>query len=72
MPRELLSPAGGMHADGHVRLIEHQLAQIATALGLAAALGRTLVLPPVTRLPCLTSQGEGVARSRPPPLRESP
>ena len=48
VPRQLLSPAGGMRADGHVRLIEHQLAQIATALGLAAALGRTLVLPPVT------------------------
>ena len=37
-----------MDAGGHIRLIEYQLAQIAMALGLAAALGRTLILPPVT------------------------
>ena len=28
VPYHLLSPDGGMHADGHVRLIEHQLAQV--------------------------------------------
>ena len=48
VPEALLSPPGGMRATGHIALIEHQLKQIAAALGLAAALGRVLILPAVT------------------------
>ena len=50
VPEALLSP-GGMHAPNtartHIRLIEHQLAQLGSALALARALGRKLLLPPI-------------------------
>jgi len=51
VPEALLSPAGGMHAPNtarnHIRLVEHQLAQLGGALALARALGRKLLLPPI-------------------------
>lgn len=48
VPAALVSPAGGMTADGHVALMEHQLSQLAIGLALAIALGRKLILPPLT------------------------
>ena len=46
-PPALIHPPGGMNVAGHVRLISHQLRQIRSALALAHALGRKLILPPV-------------------------
>lgn len=48
VPDAAVSPPGGMSVQGHVALVNHQLAQIRSALALAQALGRKLVLPPVT------------------------
>ena len=48
VPHEMLHPQGGMSVGGHIKLINHQLKQIRSALALATALGRKLVLPPVT------------------------
>ena len=47
-PHELVYPAGGMTVQGHIALVKHQLRQLRSALALATALGRKLVLPSVT------------------------
>lgn len=47
VPHGLLHPAGGMNASGHIALINHQLRQIRSALAVATAVGRVLVLPQV-------------------------
>jgi len=47
VPDELLHPAGGMRARGHIELMRFQLRAIRTALALAFSLGRMLVLPPI-------------------------
>ena len=47
VPSEVLRPAGGMTAKGHVELMSHQLRAIRAALALAYSLGRMLVLPPI-------------------------
>ena len=47
-PAALVYPPGGMNSQGHINLIRHQLRQIRSALALAHALGRKLVLPSVT------------------------
>ena len=48
VPAELLQPAGGMTAAAHVALMRHQLRELRAALALAFALGRILILPPLT------------------------
>ena len=48
VPHEMLHPQGGMSVGGHIKLINHQLAQIRAGLALATALGRKLILPSVT------------------------
>ena len=48
VPDELVFPKGGMDTNGHIALINFQLRQIRSALALAHALGRTLILPEVT------------------------
>lgn len=48
VPHQHIYPAGGMDVHGHVRLINHQLHQIASALAIASALGRKLIMPRVT------------------------
>jgi len=48
VPRELVYPAGGMTVQGHIALINHQLRQLRSALALAFALQRKLILPAVT------------------------
>ena len=45
VPDSLVHPSGGMTSAGHIKLINHQLKQIRSALALATALGRKLVLP---------------------------
>ena len=47
VPHSLIYPTGGMSVQGHVALIGHQLRQIRSALALAHALGRKLILPSV-------------------------
>ena len=47
VPRTLIYPPGGMSTAGHIALINHQLRQIKTALAVAHALGRKLVMPRV-------------------------
>ena len=47
VPREMIYPPGGMTVQGHIALIKLQLRQIRSALALATALGRKLVLPSV-------------------------
>ena len=47
VPDSLVRPEGGMSVQGHIKLINHQLRQIRSALALAFALGRKLILPPV-------------------------
>uniref|UniRef100_A0A7S0IPU1 Nucleotide-diphospho-sugar transferase domain-containing protein n=1 Tax=Calcidiscus leptoporus TaxID=127549 RepID=A0A7S0IPU1_9EUKA len=47
VPAELVAPRGGMTTRGHIALVKHQLKQIRSALALAYALGRKLILPPV-------------------------
>ena len=47
VPQALIYPPGGMDVRGHIRLINFQLKQIRSALALAHALGRKLILPPV-------------------------
>ena len=48
LPRELIYPQGGMDVHHHIKLINAQLKQLKSALALAHALGRILVLPPIT------------------------
>ena len=48
VPEALVRPMKGMSVAGHIALIKHQLRQIRSALALAHALGRKLVLPSVT------------------------
>ena len=48
VPPLLVHPPGGMHADAHIALVNHQLDQMGAAFALARALGRTLLLPPLT------------------------
>ena len=45
VPRALIYPKGGMTVNGHVELINHQLRQLRSALAVAHALGRKLILP---------------------------
>ena len=47
VPQALIYPPGGMTVQGHIRLIHHQLRQVRSALALAHALGRKLILPAV-------------------------
>jgi hypothetical protein len=47
VPHALVYPPGGMDVPGHIKLINYQLRQIRSALALAHALGRKLILPPV-------------------------
>jgi hypothetical protein len=47
VPHEMVYPQGGMTSRGHIALINHQLRQLRSALALATALGRTLVMPSV-------------------------
>mmetsp|Transcript_12700 Transcript_12700/g.32437 ORF Transcript_12700/g.32437 Transcript_12700/m.32437 type:complete len:620 (-) Transcript_12700:214-2073(-) len=47
VPESLIRPRGGMHAKDHIALVEHQLAQIGSALALARALQRKLILPTI-------------------------
>ena len=47
-PEGLIHPRGGMTVQGHIALIKYQLKQIRSALALAHALGRKLILPSVT------------------------
>jgi len=48
VPKALVYPPKGMTTNGHIALIKHQLRQIRSALALAQALGRKLILPEVT------------------------
>jgi hypothetical protein len=48
VPDALVHPEGGMTVNGHIKLIQMQLRQIRSALALAQALGRKLILPSVT------------------------
>ena len=47
VPEKLLRPSGGMTTAAHIRLVEHQLKQLANGFALAQLLGRVLVLPPL-------------------------
>ena len=47
VPDELVHPPGGMSTNAHVALVKHQLGQIKSALAVAHALGRKLVMPRV-------------------------
>lgn len=47
-PHEMVYPPGGMSVRGHIALINFQLRQLRSALALATALGRKLILPSVT------------------------
>jgi len=47
VPADLVHPPAGMTAARHVALMRHQLRQVRTALALASALRRHLVLPPL-------------------------
>ena len=47
VPEKLIHPSGGMDVVGHIKLINYQLRQIRTALAIATALGRKLILPSV-------------------------
>ena len=48
VPHIMAYPPGGMTVQGHITLINFQLRQLRSALALATALGRKLVLPSVT------------------------
>ena len=48
VPPALVHPTSGMSSQGHITLIKYQLRQLRSALALAHALGRKLVLPSVT------------------------
>eukprot|EP00325_Prymnesiales_sp_UTEX-LB-985_P000502 CAMPEP_0174709114 /NCGR_PEP_ID=MMETSP1094-20130205/11177_1 /TAXON_ID=156173 /ORGANISM="Chrysochromulina brevifilum, Strain UTEX LB 985" /LENGTH=191 /DNA_ID=CAMNT_0015907761 /DNA_START=213 /DNA_END=789 /DNA_ORIENTATION=+ len=48
VPMELIYPKGGFSVHGHIRLINHQLRQLRSALALAFALDRKLILPEIT------------------------
>ena len=45
IPASLLHPPGGMSAQAHIDLVEHQLKQLGAAFALAFALRRMLILP---------------------------
>ncbi|KAL1496222.1 hypothetical protein AB1Y20_016185 [Prymnesium parvum] len=45
LPAALVRPPGGMDTAGHIRLVDHQLKQLASAFALARLLGRVLLLP---------------------------
>ena len=47
VPARLIHPPGGMSAQAHIDLVEHQLGQLGAALALSIALGRVLILPPI-------------------------
>jgi len=47
VPLELIYPEGQMSVRGHVELINYQLRQLRSALALAYALGRKLIMPSV-------------------------
>ena len=48
VPAHLASRTASRSVSGHIRLVEHQLAQIGRAFTLAYALGRKLILPRIT------------------------